>query len=200
MIMIHGGGWRSGCRKNVQSLADMARDAGYIVFSIDYRMSCEETDPPFSDNVEKMCDHYAPHALADIQAAVPFFRAETTPSFSNGEGEWIKHLNEAEDMTALGFSSGGNLAFMLGVLGDTASDTDLQVVGGFSGPTEIGLLDNGGASRVDDPCDGAWSQKQAACRGARNDYVGPHVGVDEFFCNDARSELDTAERRLDRLF
>jgi acetyl esterase/lipase len=169
MIMIHGGGWGTGCRRNVQNLANMATAEGYIVFAIDHRMGCDEGDTTYDEQIRVLCDQPAPAAVTDSLAAVEFVR---DPPGWYGGGDWEDSFNG--DIAALGFSSGGNLAFMLGVLGPSNVDTDVQVVGGYSGTTEVGLLaeENPEEDRYLDPCDEAWGQKQAACRAARELYVG----------------------------
>ncbi|SET52661.1 alpha/beta hydrolase [Hymenobacter actinosclerus] len=88
ILLIHGGGWRSGSRQQHIPLAQRLAELGYVCFTADYRLSTEALYP-------------AP--VHDLRAAVRWIR------------ENAKRFNlDTAQITALGFSSGGELAAFLG--------------------------------------------------------------------------------------
>lgn len=88
ILLIHGGGWRSGSRQQHNPLAQRLAELGYVCFTADYRLSTEALYP-------------AP--VHDLRTAVRWIR------------ENAKRFNlDTAQITALGFSSGGELAAFLG--------------------------------------------------------------------------------------
>jgi acetyl esterase/lipase len=88
ILIIHGGGWRSGNRAQHLPLAEHLAALGYICFTAEYRLSTEALYP-------------AP--IYDLKAAVRWIRAHA------------RQYHIAPDkITALGFSAGGELAAFLG--------------------------------------------------------------------------------------
>lgn len=103
VILIHGGGWTAG----YGSRADMAQparelaDAGYVAFTIAYRL----LDGEPGHNVW-------PAQLADVQRAVRWVRANAD-----------RYGVDPERICSYGHSAGGHLAAMLGVR-DTRDNSD----------------------------------------------------------------------------
>ena len=88
ILLIHGGGWRSGSRQQHIPLAQRLAELGYVCFTADYRLSTEALYP-------------AP--VHDLRAAVRWIR-ENAKRFKLDTVEIIP----------LGFSAGGELAAFLG--------------------------------------------------------------------------------------
>lgn len=92
VIMIHGGGWRSGNRTQHHPLAQKLAEKGYVCFTPEYRLSTEALFPA---------------AVYDLKAAIRWIR---------------KHAAEYQiDTSAIaiaGFSAGGELAAFMGTTGD----------------------------------------------------------------------------------
>jgi acetyl esterase/lipase len=104
VILIHGGGWTSGSRSDMGVAARELAKAGYVAFSINYRLL--DTVTP---------RNLWPAQLDDTQRAVRWVRAHADA-----------YGVDPERLAAYGWSAGGHLAAMLGVR-DTrdTSDPDL---------------------------------------------------------------------------
>jgi len=91
LIYIHGGGWNSGDRHEIVGLRDLPEltGAGYVVASIDYRLSPE---------------YYFPAMIQDAKCAVRFLRAKAD-----------RYGLDAQHIGVWGTSAGGHLAALLGV-------------------------------------------------------------------------------------
>ncbi|WP_069658362.1 alpha/beta hydrolase [Arcticibacter eurypsychrophilus] len=88
ILIIHGGGWRSGNRTQHIPLAQHLAAAGYASFTVEYRLS---TDALF------------PAAIYDLKAALRWMRANA------------KKFNlDPSKIAILGFSAGGELAAFVG--------------------------------------------------------------------------------------
>ena len=92
IILIHGGGWRSGNRTQHYALAQRLAMLGYICFTPEYRLSTEALFPA---------------AVYDIKAAIRWVRQNA-----------VKYGIDTARVTALGFSAGGQLAAFAGVTGN----------------------------------------------------------------------------------
>ncbi len=88
ILIIHGGGWRSGNRFQHIPLAQRLATLGYVCFTVEYRLSTEALYPA---------------AVKDLKTAVRWIRANA--------GRFHVDKNH---ITALGFSAGGQLAALLG--------------------------------------------------------------------------------------
>ena len=88
IIMIHGGGWFAGDKAQYKPWAQELAKAGYVAFSINYRLS-----PRFQ----------YPAALDDVQSAVRWIRAHAT-----------EYGVDTEKIGAIGDSAGAHLASFLG--------------------------------------------------------------------------------------
>ncbi|WAC41017.1 alpha/beta hydrolase [Pedobacter sp. SL55] len=92
ILIVHGGGWRSGDRSQHIPLAQQLAERGYASFTVEYRLSTEA---------------FYPAAVYDLKAAVRWLKA-------NG-----KKLNiDTAKVAILGFSAGGQLAALVGLTPD----------------------------------------------------------------------------------
>ncbi|SHI58715.1 alpha/beta hydrolase [Pseudozobellia thermophila] len=92
VIIVHGGGWRSGDRSQHYPLAQKLANLGYICFTPEYRLSTEALFPA---------------AVYDLKAAVRWVRSHA--------GEYGL---DPEKIAVCGFSAGGELAAFLGTTGN----------------------------------------------------------------------------------
>jgi pectinesterase len=88
VIMIHGGGWRSGNRSQHYPLAESLAHLGYICFTPEYRLSTEALFPA---------------AVYDIKAAIRWVKANSS-----------KYGIDTTRIAIAGFSAGGELAAFMG--------------------------------------------------------------------------------------
>lgn len=119
IVMIHGGGWRSGEAADMERFAERVAEAGFAVFNITYRLAPA---------------HKFPAQLEDVQAAVRWLRANAA-----------RHNIDPGRIGAWGYSAGAHLAMLLGTVDDSSSEnTDSSapvarvaaVVAG-AGPTDL---------------------------------------------------------------
>lgn len=88
VIMIHGGGWRSGNKNQMQSLAREMALKGYSCFSIEYRLSLESKYPT---------------GVIDVKNAIKFIKDNAS-----------KFNVDINKIAVLGCSSGGQMAALIG--------------------------------------------------------------------------------------
>lgn len=88
IILIHGGGWKSGNKSMLQPLAQKIALSGYHCFVIEYRLSDEAIYPA---------------AIEDILNAINFTKNNA-----------IKFSVDSENIAILGCSSGGQIASLIG--------------------------------------------------------------------------------------
>lgn len=110
VVIVHGGGWRSGDKGDWSGEAQKLMDAGFVAFSVNYRLA-----PAFR----------FPAQLEDVQAAVRWVRSHAAEL----------GVDPAR-IGALGGSAGGHLAGLLGTTGSGPLDRDARVkaVVSWSGP------------------------------------------------------------------
>lgn len=89
ILIIHGGGWRSGNRTQHIPLAQRLASLGYVCFTAEYRLSTEALYPA---------------AVNDLKAAVRWIRSHAR-----------EYNADPLKIAALGFSAGGELAAFIGV-------------------------------------------------------------------------------------
>jgi pectinesterase len=89
IMIIHGGGWRSGNRTQHYPLAQRLADLGYVCFTPEYRLSTEALYPA---------------AVYDLKSALRWIHANAK-----------KYNVDTNKIAVLGFSAGGQLAALLGV-------------------------------------------------------------------------------------
>lgn len=92
LLIIHGGGWRSGNRSQHHQLAEQLAGLGYTCFTPGYRLSTEALFPA---------------AVYDLKAAIRWAKVHAK-----------EYGGDSSRMVALGFSAGGELAAFLGVTGN----------------------------------------------------------------------------------
>lgn len=95
VLLIHGGGWQSGDKSQMHTIAKALSNAGYVAVCVEYRLSDEAKYP---------------EAVYDLKAALRWMRAhaksiELDPDF----------------IVSLGTSAGGQLASLLGVTNNNPS-------------------------------------------------------------------------------
>jgi pectinesterase len=89
VLIIHGGGWRTGNRTQHYQLARRLADKGYVCFTPEYRLSTEALFPA---------------AVHDLKTALRWIKANAR-----------MHRVDTGRVAVLGFSAGGELAAFLGV-------------------------------------------------------------------------------------
>lgn len=92
IIMIHGGGWRSGDRSQHWPLAESLAHLGYVCFTPEYRLSTRALFPA---------------AVYDIKAAISWVK------YNAG-----KYNIDTSKIVIAGFSAGGELAAFMGTTGN----------------------------------------------------------------------------------
>lgn len=108
VLVIHGGAWRSGNRKQLPALNHYLAARGYVVAAINYRLS-----PAFR----------FPDALADVRAALTYLKEHAA-----------ERGVDAGRIVLLGRSAGAHLA---AVAGCTAHDPAVRGVIGYYGPYDL---------------------------------------------------------------
>src|SRR5581483_1831747 len=98
IVAIHGGAWEGGDKHDMHKIADDLCPRGYIVLSINYRLT---TDGPWGSASTW------PAQIEDCQKAVAYFKKNAS---------WLKI--DPERMASLGISAGGHLATMLSLRRD----------------------------------------------------------------------------------
>jgi pectinesterase len=88
ILIIHGGGWRSGSRTQHHALAQRLATIGYVCFTPEYRLSTEALYPA---------------AVYDLKAALRWVHKNAK-----------KYNVDTTKIAVLGFSAGGQLAALLG--------------------------------------------------------------------------------------
>jgi acetyl esterase/lipase/lysophospholipase L1-like esterase len=100
ILIIHGGGWRSGSRGQHVPLAQSLAKEGYAAFTVEYRLSTEALYPV---------------AINDVKTALKWMRANAG-KFNIDTGK----------IAVIGFSAGGQLAALAGV---TANNSRFEAKG-----------------------------------------------------------------------
>lgn len=104
VILIHGGGWRSGDRSQAVPMAQRLAAAGYVAAAVEYRLSPEALYPA---------------AVHDLKSAIRWMRAHAR-----------ELALDTSRIAALGCSAGGHLAALLGT---TNGDRRFEGKGGNPG-------------------------------------------------------------------
>lgn len=98
VILIHGGGWKSGNKSQMQFMAQAIASKGYSCFAIEYRFSPEAKYPA---------------AIFDVKTAIKFIKA-------NAE----KFNVDPSRVAVLGCSSGGQMAALIGATNENSAYED----------------------------------------------------------------------------
>ena len=124
VLVVHGGAWRSGNRKQLYGYSVQLAKRGFTCFAIDYRLAPK---------------HKFPSQIDDCRAAVRFIR-------KNAKAYKV----DPKRVGAIGYSAGGHLVSLLGTTGQAPSsetgniDTRLQAVVAGGAPTDFrSFPDNG---------------------------------------------------------
>jgi acetyl esterase len=129
VIVVHGGGWRSGERSDFPSWNAWLADKGYVVFDIDYRLS---PPPSWQD------------APADVACAVGWVKENAD-----------RYGVDPERIILMGRSAGGQLALLTayregraastpGCVTRNVQDTAVAAVVAFYSPTDLSRLSSMG--------------------------------------------------------
>ncbi|QDT12589.1 Carboxylesterase NlhH [Planctomycetes bacterium K23_9] len=101
VLVIHGGAWREGNRKQLRQYAAELASRGFCCFAVDYRLAPK---------------HKFPAQIDDCRAAVKWIR-ENSDVFKV----------DPKRLGAIGYSAGGHLATLLGTTGESANDKNGNV-------------------------------------------------------------------------
>jgi len=100
VIMIHGGGWRSGNKNQMRVLAQEITTKGYSCFAIEYRLSLETKYP---------------QAIYDVKNAIKFIK-------DNAKRFYV----DPDKIAVLGCSSGGQMAALIGTTNEDLAFEDAK--------------------------------------------------------------------------
>jgi len=103
ILMVHGGGWRSGDRSHNNTLAGHLAAKGFVAIPVEYRLSTEALYPA---------------AVHDVKAAIRWMRANAR----------AYHI-DPKRIAILGFSAGGQLAALVG---STNGNAAFEGSGGYA--------------------------------------------------------------------
>jgi len=95
IILVHGGGWRSGDKTHMQQLSLALAEKGYTCFAVEYRLSMEAKYPA---------------AVEDVQDAICWLKENAA-----------KYNIHSDNIICLGTSSGGQLVSLIGSLNSSIS-------------------------------------------------------------------------------
>jgi acetyl esterase/lipase len=153
VIMIHGGGWRSGDRSQNIPMARRLAGGGYVAVAVEYRLSPEALYPA---------------AVHDLKAAIRWLRANAAEF----------HIDTTR-IAALGCSAGGQLAALLGTTnnnpafegttGSPAHSSSVQAVVDIDGVLDFNTPDEIGSDPV------AAKTKAASLWFGGTIYEKPHL-------------------------
>ncbi|MEX1381761.1 alpha/beta hydrolase fold domain-containing protein [Lutibacter sp.] len=88
VILVHGGGWKSGNKSHMEPLAQKIASKGYACFTVEYRLSIEAIFP---------------EGIYDIKRAIQFIKANASEFYI-----------DTKKVAVLGCSSGGQMAALIG--------------------------------------------------------------------------------------
>lgn len=124
ILVVHGGAWRMGDRKQLRSYAEALTRRGFVCFAIDYRLA-----PKYK----------FPAQIDDCRSAVKWIRSHAK-----------KYNVDPRRLGAIGYSAGGHLVALLGTTGKAPSkengqaDTRIQAVAAGGAPTDFRTFDDNG--------------------------------------------------------
>ncbi len=100
VLLIHGGGWKSGNKSQMQFLAQEIASKGYSSFCIEYRLSDEAKFPA---------------AITDVKTAIKYIKSNA-----------LKFNVNVDKIAVLGCSSGGQMAALVGTTNGNSDFEDDQ--------------------------------------------------------------------------
>ena len=98
VLLIHGGGWKSGNKSQMHLMAQQIAAAGYNCFCIEYRLSPEAQYPA---------------GINDVKEAIAHIKANA-----------VKYNTDINKLAVAGYSSGGQMAALIG----TTCTNDIQAI------------------------------------------------------------------------
>jgi len=124
VLVVHGGAWRSGNRRQLRAYATELAERGFVCFAIDYRLAPQ---------------HKFPAQIEDCRMAVRWIRENAS-----------QYKVDPDRLGAIGYSAGGHLVSLLATTGEPPSDangnidTRIQVAAAGGAPTDFRWFpDNG---------------------------------------------------------
>lgn len=124
VLVVHGGAWRSGNRRQLRAYANELAERGFVCFAIDYRLAPQ---------------HKFPAQIDDCRMAVRWIRKNAS-----------QYKVDPARLGAIGYSAGGHLVSLLATTGKPPSiangniDTRIQVAAAGGAPTDFRWFpDNG---------------------------------------------------------
>ena len=117
VLVIHGGAWRFGDRKQLSNYAQSLAEKGFSCFAIDYRLAPK---------------HKFPAQIQDCRTAVKWIRKNAN-----------QYKVDASKLGVIGYSAGGHLATLLGTTGEEPNekngnfDMRVQAVVAGGAPTDF---------------------------------------------------------------
>jgi acetyl esterase/lipase len=102
VVLVHGGGWKSGNKSQMESLGNGMATKGYSCFAVEYRLSPEAQYPA---------------AVLDIKEAIQFIRMNA-----------LKYNVDGTKIAVLGCSSGGQLAALIGTTNSTSASSVQAII------------------------------------------------------------------------
>ena len=124
VLVVHGGAWRSGNRRQLRGYANTLASRGFVCFAIDYRLAPADKFPAQID---------------DCREAVKWIRSHAA-----------EYKVNPDKLGAIGYSAGGHLVSLLATTGEAPGesngniDTRLQAVVAGGAPTDFRTFpDNG---------------------------------------------------------
>ena len=113
VILVHGGGWKSGDKSHMKPMAQYIASKGYSCFAIEYRLSDEAQYP---------------EGIFDIKQAIQFIRANAS-----------KFHVDTTKVAVLGTSSGAQMASLVGT---TNNNSKFEEKTGYKTSTEVQAIIN----------------------------------------------------------
>jgi pectinesterase len=126
VLIIHGGGWRSGNKSMEWPTAQKIAEHGYVAAAVEYRPSPEAKYPA---------------AIHDLKLAIKWLRAHAA-----------KYNIDPNRIAVTGCSSGGELAAFLGVTGDLKKFEDTTSISNYSSRVQA-VIDIDGILDFTDPAE-----------------------------------------------
>ncbi|MCI9844696.1 alpha/beta hydrolase [Flavobacterium pectinovorum] len=100
VVMIHGGGWRSGNKNHMKLMAQEIASKGFSCFAIEYRLSLEAKYP---------------EGIYDVKNAIKFIKDNAA-----------KFNVDPDKIAVLGCSSGGQMAALIGTTNENSAFDDVS--------------------------------------------------------------------------
>jgi acetyl esterase/lipase len=111
VMLIHGGAWVTGSKRQMRSAAERLARSGYVAAAINYRL---------------LPDGAFPHMFQDVGCALAFLQTQSK-----------RFGIDPERIAVLGYSAGGHLAALLGVAWDEPAFAPTCSAGGPSAPAAV---------------------------------------------------------------